>query len=218
VITGASDPSVLERLQSRGYWPSLALRALDEKKFSTAVEQCKKYLADEPHCLAGRLIYAKALYHAGQLESAADQFYRVLALDPENIVALKYLGDLKFSSGDEMAAFANYRRILELDPHCRGVASDLAPRPAEKSRTITISRGEEKIPQAPPASLRNIPFYTETMADLYLAQGYPKLASVVYKTLLETNRHPRLLDKLAQAEDNMKEKERRTVEHVHDSD
>jgi tetratricopeptide (TPR) repeat protein len=202
----------------RGYWPAMALRSLEGKKYSSAVEMCKRYLAEEPHCLSGRLIYARALYYAGQQVSAADQFYQVLAIDPENIVALKYIGDIKFSSGDETAAFASYRRIMELDPYCRGVASELTLSRQEPGRTITISRLEEKTVPIPPSSLRNIPFYTETMADLYLAQGYPKLASVVYKTLLDTNRHPRLLDKLAQAEEKMKEKDRRTVEHVHDTD
>lgn len=207
-----------DRLLTRGYWPALALRALNDKKYSAAVELCKTHLAEEPLCISGRLIYARALYWAGQTESAAEQFYRVLALDPENLVALKHLGDIKFAFGDQMAAFADYQRILELDPHCNGVGTELAPKPSESSRTITITRGEEHILETALPPLRNIPFYTETMADLYLSQGYPKLAAVVYRTLLENNRHPRLQDKLAQAEERLKEKERRTADHVHDTD
>ncbi len=218
VNTTTQQPSGSDRLWVRGYWPALALRALEEKKYSIAVELCKKHLIEDPQCLSGRLIYAKALYYAGQRESSADQFYQVLSLDPENVVALKYLGDIKFAAGDELAAFADYLRIQELDPHCRGIATEIAPVRTEASRTITISRLEEHVAPTPAVSHRHIPFYTETMADLYLAQGYPKLASVVYKTLIQTNRHPRLLDKLSQAEEKMKEKDKRTVEHVHHTD
>jgi hypothetical protein len=44
------------------------------------------------------------------------------------------------------------------------------------------------------------------MADLYLAQGYPRLAATVYKVLHERSRHPRFLEKLAKAEEKVKAK------------
>ena len=105
-----------ETLHSRGYWPTLAGRYLQEGKYSKAVETCKEYLAEAPELLSGRLIYARALYHAGQIDSAAEQFYYVLALDPDNLAALKYLGDIQYAAGQEVAAMASYQRVLELDP------------------------------------------------------------------------------------------------------
>ena len=54
---------------------------------------------------------------------------------------------------------------------------------------------------------RDIPFYTETVADLYLAQGYPRLAADVYRNLSSVGQNPRLSEKLARAEEKIKQKE-----------
>ncbi len=57
------------------------------------------------------------------------------------------------------------------------------------------------------APLRPIPLYTETMGDLYLKQGYPRLAAEVFRTLNEKNENPRLAEKFAQATESIKDKE-----------
>lgn len=189
--------SLVERLCTQGYRPAQAAKYLAEKKYSKAVEICKEHLSEEPQSISGRLIYALALYHAGQMESAAEHFYHVLSFDPDNLVALKYLGDIKFAEGDEVAAMANYARILEIDPYCRGLKLDVRETKKETTRTITLSRQTESSITRQPLA---VPFYTETIGDLYLAQGHPQLAAEVYRTLNENNHNPRLAEKLSQAE------------------
>ena len=201
------EESLTEKLASEGYWVARAARFLEQGKYSEAVRLCKDHLDEEPDLTGGRLIYAKALHLAGQMESAGEQFYRVLSRDPENIVALKHLGDIKFSEGDEPSAMANYRRVLEIDPHCRGLKSDLERRPGATTRTITLKRANENPPVGTGRGLREIPFYTETMADLYMSQGYPRLAAEVFRRLLERNENPRLSEKLAAAEGKIHRKE-----------
>lgn len=201
------EESLTEQLVAEGYWVARAARFLDKGKYSEAVRLCKDHLEEEPDLTGGRLIYARALHLAGQMESAAEQFYRVLSRDPENIVALKYLGDIRFAEGDEPSAMANYRRVLEIDPHCRGLKSDLETRPGATTRTITLKRSEEAPFRERPGSVRDIPFYTETMADLYMNQGYPRLAAEVFRHLLERNENPRLSEKLAEAEGKIHRKE-----------
>ena len=95
-----------DRLAADGYWPAQAARALREGTYSRAVRLCREFLAEQPNLVSGRLIYAEALYRSGQLESATEEFHRVLALDPEHEVALKRLGDIRFASGDYPAALA----------------------------------------------------------------------------------------------------------------
>ncbi len=197
----------MERLAVRGYWPARAARHLAEGKYSSAVEICREHLHEQSGIVSGRIIYAAALYLTGQLESASEQFYHVLSLDPDNIVALKYLGDIEFQLGDEVAALASYRRVLEIDPHCRGLASELNRVPRQTTRTIIIARGEEITDFATRGSLRRLPFYTETIGDLFLAQGYPRLAADVYRTLNENNENPRLSGKIQQAEAKIKHRE-----------
>ncbi|MBD3258628.1 tetratricopeptide repeat protein [candidate division GN15 bacterium] len=189
-----------DRLAADGYWPAQAAVALQDGKFSHAVRLCKEGLAEQPRLVSGRLIYAAALLRAGQEESAAEELHRVLALDPDHVVALKLLGDIRFHAGDEPAALANYRRILEIDPFCRGLSQKIE-RPAEgTTRTIKLTRHAEPSAKEAAGSLRDIPFVTETIGDLYLSQGHHRLAREVFRRLLEKSDNPRLADKLALAE------------------
>ncbi|UCG60946.1 MAG: tetratricopeptide repeat protein [Candidatus Zixiibacteriota bacterium] len=200
--------NVTDDLASRGSRVAQAARCLEEGRFSKAVEICKEHLAEEPPTLSGRLIYARALYHAGQVDSASEQLYHVLSMDPENLVALKYLGDIKFMRGDEHGAVADYNRVLTIDPYCRGLKSPLVKARRETTHTITLRRAEEEVSQlAAKQVTREIPFYTETIADLYLAQGYPRLAAEVYRNLSTSSQNPRLLEKLNIAEEKSKHKE-----------
>ena len=200
---------LVHELSAKGYRPAQAAKYLAEGKYSRAVEICKEHLREDPQSISGRLIYALSLHGAGQTESAAEQFYHVLSVDPDNLVALKHLGDIKFAEGDDIAAMANYTRILEIDPHCRGLRSDLKMTQRQATRTITLSRQAESSAEKAATPPRwKIPFCTETIGDLYLAQGHPRLAAEVFRTLNERNQTSRLAEKLAQAERRLKEKER----------
>jgi len=202
-----SRQSTTAVLAAEGYWPAQAAQFLIEGKCSRAVELCREHLSQQPNLLSGRLIYAQALYRAGQLRSAVEEFYRVLSHDPDNIVALKGLGDIKWAEGDDIMAVAHYQRVLEIDPHCRGLRSPVADHHKETTRTITITRPGETLTQKK-TFLRDIYFYTETMGDLYMAQGHHRLAAQVFRTLAERSQNPRLQEKLSQAEQIVKEKGR----------
>ncbi len=202
------NDNVVQGLSSRGHRLAIAAECLADGRYSKAVEICKEHLSDEPASLSGRTIYARALYHAGQIKSATEQFYRVLATDPDSLVALKYLGDIKYTAGDEQGAMADYQRVLAIDPYCRALCCPMSIRRGEATRTITIHRPEETLTEAATEQkLREIPFYTETIADLYLSQGYPRLAADVYRTLSAASQNPRLKEKLTIAEEKIKQKE-----------
>jgi predicted Zn-dependent protease len=148
------------------------------------------------------------LFHAGQIDSARKQFHELLARDPDNLVALKYLGDISFSDGSEASAMALYSRVLEVDPYCRGLCSPIRQAQTETTRTITLKATSERAGILRQANrLRNIPFYTETIGDLYLAQGYPRLAAEVFRTLSERSPNPRLAEKLTKAENSFTDKD-----------
>ena len=204
----SSLSEIVDTLAARGYWAALAAGHLTEGRYSRAVELCKEHLSDGPEIISGRLIYARALYHAGQTQSAAEQFYRVLSRDSNNLVALKYLGDIFHALGDQPAAMAHYQRVLDEDPDSRALCCRLTPKQTETTHTVTLRRaGESPSGVLPKRTSREIPFYTETMGDLYMTQGYPRLAADVYRVLNSTGQNPRLTDKLADAEEKIKEKE-----------
>jgi len=203
---GSETESLQNRLAARGYWPARAARAIADGKYSQAVEICREYVPENPGLISGRLMYGRALQSSGQLERAEEQFHFVLAADPDNLVALKCLADIRFAAGDELTAMANYGRILEIDPFCRGLRNELADRSRETTRTISIKRGSEAKKQVDQVTLRALPFVTETVGDLYLAQGHPRLAAEVFRALTINSNDPRLLQKLEQAEGRIKEK------------
>lgn len=200
------EPGLTDRLADSGYWPARAARLLDEGRFADAVALCREQLVTDPNTTAGRAVYGTALFRAEQYEAAAEQFYVLLSRDPDHLVALKYLGDIKFAANDEVAAMTYYHRIQHLDPHGAGLACDLAPRSGERTRTITLTRPGEESTRGERS--RQIPFFTETMGDLYLNQGHPRLAAEVYRTIYEQNANPRLAEKLGRAEKLMSRKER----------
>ena len=201
-----SDLSETDRLADQGYWVAIAARRLREGKYSEVVRLCGENLEADMTPLSARLIYAQALYRSGQIESATEQFHRVLSLDPENLVALKCLGDINHASGDDFAAMANYGRVMDIDPYCRGLKSEITQARARTTRTITLL-GRSETRTEPQDQLREIPFITETIGDLYLDQGHPRLAARVFRKLAESGSSPRIAEKLALAESKIKEKD-----------
>ncbi|RKX21345.1 MAG: hypothetical protein DRP35_04530 [Candidatus Zixiibacteriota bacterium] len=201
----------IESLASRGYWPAVAAKNFSEKKYSTVVEICKNKLNNEFPLLSARLLYARALYHAGQIESAENEFNSILISDPDNIVCLKYLGDIKFHNKNDFEAINNYERILYIDPLCKGLVCNIEKKESTVTSSITLVKKEEDTNYLKPnkydGALASIPFYTETMGDLYMNQGHVRLAAEVFKVIYQKNKNPKIKDKLRNAELKINEKE-----------
>jgi tetratricopeptide (TPR) repeat protein len=201
-----SNSLVLE-LASKGYWPAVAREYLEQKKYSRAVELCQLRLKENPDLLSGRIILARAFYHSGQYDQAEEQFYRILQVDPSNLVALKYLGDLKFRAADEATAFSYYERIWEIDPLTNGLCSFIEDGRVETTRLLVLKKEPEKS-ETIREHLRQIPFITETLGDLLLAQGHPRLAIEVFRDLTNRTEDPRLKEKLNKSQELLKHKDK----------
>lgn len=196
-----------DQLSKIGYWPAVALQYFDEKKYSKAVELCRENLSANSSPLSARMIYAKALYHAGQIESAEKQLNIILSVDSDHLVALKYLADIKFQQDEQFTAVTMYEQILSIDPLCTMLYSELQKKKEQSTTTtITLKRQKEE-PQPEKKDLRKVLYYSETVGDLYLKQGYPRLAEEVFAHLYEKNNNPRLAEKLSLARENIKDKE-----------
>ncbi len=185
-------------LAVKGYWPAKAKEYFENKKYSKTVELCTSMLKDNPEILSGRILLAQALYHSNQLNEAESQFYRILQVDPDNILALKYLGDLKFRAGDRIVAFSFYERVLKLDRYTTGLKSSLAKEELDRSKEITLltfrKKGESI--ENTRERLRQLPFDTETTGDLLMEQGHSRMAGRIFEKLFNKTQSPRLLEKL----------------------
>ncbi len=192
-------------LSASGYWPAIAKGFLEKRQYSRAVELCTKNLREEPAVLSGRIVLALALYYSEQIEEAGEQFYRILQIDPDNIVALKHLGDIKFRSGDEHTAFSYYNRVLKLDQFTESLKCGLSGHSKKETKILTLARDGENFEKGHDR-LRQIPFETETAGDLLLAQGHARMAREIFRNLLKVNNSPRLAEKLEKIESPQDEK------------
>lgn len=206
-------------LAGRGYWVARAAEAFADGQYSKTIAICREHLTDHPDLVSARVLHARALFHAGQTEAARSELRQALNREPDNLVALKYLGDTYFDGGREVEAAALYERIWCLDPRTSGLRSSL-PRTVEPSmRTVQLKRaGESVLTPAISKSSRPIPFYTETLGDLYLSQGHPRLAAEVFQALSRSHDNPRLAEKLNRARSIIKERENQHVPATDSSD
>lgn len=64
----------------------------------------------------GHVVYGQALFDAGRYPESQATFETALGLDPENLIALRHLGDIARIGNDAQQAIAWYTRVLEADP------------------------------------------------------------------------------------------------------
>lgn len=91
-----------------------------------AIAICRAHLAQQPGHMSGHVVYAQALYDAKRSEEARGVFEKALALDPDNAIVLKGLGDIAREKGDTSEARHWYSRALDADPNDRETAAYLA--------------------------------------------------------------------------------------------
>ncbi|HVF38801.1 MAG TPA: tetratricopeptide repeat protein, partial [Gemmatimonadaceae bacterium] len=91
-----------------------------------AIAICRAHLAQQPAHMSGHVVYGQALYDAKRTEEARAVFEKALALDPENAIVLRQLGDIARERGESSEARHWYKRALDNDPHDAEVAAYVA--------------------------------------------------------------------------------------------
>lgn len=189
-----------------------------------AMEICRAHLGQMPGHMSGQIVYGQALFECGDYRQARTVFENALAMDRENLIVLRHLGDLAMRDGDSAEAKQWYSRLLEIDPKDSvaislvneidaaagaGRTQDLvetaseaaqpefpgerhptpgSEQPLEEQPTAVADYDEMgvddlDIPTAPPQA-----FVTETMAELYLSQGFFDRGLETYQQLADL--HP----------------------------
>src|SRR5688572_13793678 len=109
----------------RRYFAPLANEYRKAGDIEEAVSICREYLPQQPGHMSGHIVYGQALYEARQYEEARTVFETALALDPENLIALRHLGDIALIVGDIDGARTWYGRVLEADPRNEEIQGQL---------------------------------------------------------------------------------------------
>ena len=80
-----------------------------------AILLCEKHLGEQPDNMNGLIVYGQCLFETGRLVEARAPFEAALAVDPENLIALRHLGDIARLGADHESARGWYQRVLEFD-------------------------------------------------------------------------------------------------------
>lgn len=110
----------------RRYFAPLANEYRKQGDTTQAIALCRTHLPNQPGHISGHIVLAQALYESRELVESRQIFEAALELDPENIIALRYLGDIAREQGSPSAAQAWYKRVLEFDPRNEEIAQLLA--------------------------------------------------------------------------------------------
>src|SRR5262245_40844882 len=97
--------------------------------YEESVQTCRTGLAIHPGYLSARVTLGRALIELNQLDDARTELELVLKSAPENLAALRGLGEIHHRNGDLPAALAQYRSALALarnDPDLEETVAQLA--------------------------------------------------------------------------------------------
>ena len=136
----------------RRYFAPLANEYRKGGQPKRAIEICRSQLAQMPGHMSGQIVYAQSLYECGEFDEAKQVFERALTLDPENLIALRSLGDMSLQSGITVDARKWYTRLLEADPHDAAVIA-------------LVSEIDASAEAAPVATPQEIPGVDEDAGD-----------------------------------------------------
>ena len=142
----------------RRYFAPLANEYRKGGQPKRAIEICRAHLAQMPGHMSGQIVFGQALFEAGEWDEARAVFGRALALDPENLIALRSLGDMALQAGDTAEARTWYMRLLDADPKDTAVialiseidATGVTASPPRKEISVAEpDRADQQVPTAP---------------------------------------------------------------------
>ena len=126
-----------------------------------SVDACRAGLAIHPSYLSARVTLGRALLELNDIDHAAEELGIVLKSAPENLAAIRGLGEIHHRNGDLTAALAQYRAALALarnDPDLQETVAQLtrelepasASDPADEDTPSADSTDSEPLDLAPP--------------------------------------------------------------------
>ncbi len=167
-----------------------------EGRLEEAIQICQEGLVHHVTYASAYMVLARSYKEKGDLLPAREAFQRVLGLDPESVLAHHFLGEIAEARDEIPEALDAYRAALifhPFDKEIRAAVERLQARTEGEVRTVPPE--VPKRLQEPPAS-ETEPLATETLGDLFAAQGLHDQAAEIYgRVMAETPDREDLADK-----------------------
>jgi tetratricopeptide (TPR) repeat protein len=133
-------------------------------QIDSAIELCLSGLERHPDYVSAHIVYGRCLIDQKKDAGAEEVFKKVLALDPENIIALKVLAELAERGSRHDEAVDWLSRLLAADPmngdaeeHLKQARSKAAAAKAAAAAAPAPAVEEPRAPEAPLASAKPVP-------------------------------------------------------------
>lgn len=150
----------------RRFFAPLANEYRKAGDLEAAIDLCRMHLEEQPGHLSGHIVYGQALYESSRAADAKRAFEAALTLDPENLIALRHLGDISKSEGDATGATHWYQRVLDADPRNDEVIALIdALKAVPPPPTVVISEEPELPPPPPQYAVDAVPPTTGAPVD-----------------------------------------------------
>ncbi len=162
----------LEREPGSRVFAQLADAYRKEGLLEEAIQICREGLITHPTYASARVVLGRALLEQGSLDEAEAEFRRVLDQAPDNLVALRLMGDLSVRREQPAEARSYYERALRLNPRDQETQERLAALPAAPA--VQAEQG---------GAVPGDPLATPTLAAIYASQGHVHLAEAMYAQL-----------------------------------
>jgi 3-dehydroquinate synthase len=150
-----------------------------------ALEVALKGTGNLPGFCPGVTALARIYAQQGDLPKAAEAFEKALAIESNNLQALKGLAKVRHRQGSPELARRHLQRVLGIDPEdssAKKLLDLLGPTPLESGHP---ELGDNKPPRVVGKDSGPQPIPTETVADLYRKQGLLKEAGEIYRNILK---------------------------------
>ncbi len=138
----------------RRYFAPLANEYRKQGDLAQAIALCRTHLPNQPGHISGHIVLAQALCETRELDESRGVFEQALDLDPENLIALRYLGDIAREQGQPSTAQSWYQRVLDADPRndeIRDLLRAVGEEAAQSAVTVEAAPAVE-VPAPEPAA------------------------------------------------------------------
>ena len=100
----------------RRFFVPLANEYRQANDLDRAIALCREHLPAQPGHMSGHIVLGRAYFEKGDIDAAREVFLTSVALDDENAIALRHLGDIARLRGQPSEARQWYARVLDADP------------------------------------------------------------------------------------------------------